>query len=140
MEKLAIGGEVVDAAIAVAVGDENATIRGDGAVRRRVKWASRPDPVRVAVVASVGFLAWRADHQQQLPLRGELAERVIATVHTIDRAVWADLQAVRYGENALTPGTQQCAVPVEHDHRVRAPIENVDSVLGINDHPNRVNV
>jgi hypothetical protein len=57
---------------------------------------------------------------------------VVAIVGAIDRfAVRPHVDAVRAIEDAFAPASQEVAVAVEHAHRMRTTIEDVDVVLAV---------
>src|SRR6185437_1539070 len=62
---------------------------------------------------------------------GHAADGVVAIVGAPDRVIRTDMHAVRAVEQALAPGTEEVARPIEHRHRVFAAGEDVDVVLAV---------
>src|SRR6185437_2206018 len=85
----------------------------------------------VGAVPGVGRRTRHAEGEQQLAVRGELADRVVAVVDAVHRAVGADLDAVRVGERAVAPGAQELAVRAVHEHLVVVAGEQVHLVGGV---------
>ena len=136
-------GELVHAAVAVAVGDVEIALRAHREVRRAVEGdaGARHRHGVLAVVAGVGRLVHGAEREQQLALRGELPHRVVAVVGAVDAAVRADGDAVGpVGELALAPrGEELARVVVDHD-RVVAATDQEDAVLRVHRHARHVAV
>jgi hypothetical protein len=123
-QELPVRRELVDARIAVAVGDVELAPRGQGGVRAAVE----------RLTAHVGpRRSGHADGQQHLAVEGAVADGVVAVVGQPERVVGRHVHAVRAAKKPLAPGPQEVAVAVEDDHRVRAAVERVDAVLRV--HP-----
>src|SRR5688572_31985305 len=60
-----------------------------------------------------------------------LAHRVVAVVGEKDRVVRPDGRAVRPFEDAVAPGAQKIAVPIEHDDRMFSAREAVNLIFVI---------
>src|SRR5437867_3469701 len=132
--ELARGREEVDAAVAVAVGHVELTLRPDREIRRPVE---RPAGLRdrrgaLAVVAGVRGLVHGAERQQELALRRELPHGVVAVVRAVEEPVRADGDAVgAQGELPLAPRAQEVALPVVDDDRMIAAADQVDAILAV---------
>src|SRR5213594_1317855 len=119
-EQRAVRSELVDARVAVAVRDVEIALRRERSVRAAVK----------RLAAHVGFRrAGDAERQQHLAVQRAVPDGVVAVIGQPDRVVRGHVDAVRPTKHPFAPGTQKIAVPVEHDHRVLAPIERVHPVL-----------
>src|SRR5262249_15944991 len=92
VEQFAVGRETVDAFVAVAVGDVEVTVRGDGEVGGVVE---RPGGAADGAVIDarrpgVGGLARRAEREAELALGAEGEDGVAEIVSAVDRVVGAD--------------------------------------------------
>ena len=114
--------ELVHARIAVAVGNVDLALGR----QRRVRAAME----RLAAHEGRG-LAGHADGEVDLALGRAAAHAVVAVVGAVEVVVRIDVQAVRALEDALAPGAQEVALPIEHHHGVLAAIEDVDLVLAV---------
>ena len=120
--ELAIGGVLVDLCVAVAVGDVEVAGPGvDPDVRR-----SRSE----GLAAHLGLgLALLAQPEDQLAVPGPFIDGVASCVDAKDRAVEPHRYPVRRDELAFAPRLDERAVLVEDDHRVLAPIPDVNIVV-----------
>ena len=122
---LSVAGVLVDVEVAIAVGYVYVTgLSGDRGVRRPVERFASPYP---------GRHAGCADGHQQLPVTGELGDGVDAVVHTVDRVLRPNVDAVRaVSEDALAEPPREVAVSVEHYYgEVWIAAEGVDVVLRV---------
>ena len=119
---LAVRRILVDAGIAVAVGDVDLALGRERGVRAAVE--------RLAAQERRGLVG-HADGQQDLALGGDLANRMVAVVGAVEVVVAVDMDAVGAAEQAFAPRAQEIAVAVEHHHRMLAAIEDVDAVLAV---------
>ena len=88
-----------------------------------------------AMVTEGRRLADVAECPDELALRVELIDRVLRVLDQVAEAVRADVDAVGpLGEHALSPGFQKVAIPVEDDHGMPSPIEEVHVVRGVHGH------
>src|SRR3989304_1281941 len=81
-----------------------------------------------------------ADGQEQFAFWGELADRVVAVVRQPDLAVGPDGDAVGAADEPLAPGAEEVPLPIEHDDRGLAPVEDVHVVTGVHRHAGRFDV
>ena len=138
---LSVGAELVHAAVAVPVGHVEIALRAHRDIRGAVEAVGRlrDRHVVLAVVAGVGGLVHRAEGHQQLALRGELPDRVVAVVGAVERLVRADRDAVgAVGELALAPRAEELAVAIVRDDRMVAAADQIDAVLRVHRHPRHV--
>ena len=148
VQQLARRAEVVDPAVPVAVRDEDVPVGPDGDVGAPVERPGRPgdrlDVVdahrHVGPVAGVRGRAGHAQGEQQLAVRGELADRVVAVVDAVHRAVGADRDAVRVGEGSSSPGPDERPGGGVHEHLVVVAGEQVHLVGGVDGHAGDVAV
>ena len=89
-----------------------------------------------AAVEGVAAHEWRrlagdAQGEDDATVQIALAHRVVAVVGQIDAVVRPHGDAVGPWVGSLAPRTEEIAVLVKYDHRVLAPIENVNVVLGV---------
>jgi len=63
-----------------------------------------------------------------LTQKGWSAHRMVAVVRTVEVAIRADVKSVRVDEDPFAPGSQECAVAIEHDHWSLAAVEQIDLV------------
>ena len=100
-------------------------LNGPAAPDHRVAVISRPAGVRGLVPLAHG-------HQQVAP--GVVLEDHVAVLdRQVEVLVVVDEHAVGVGENALAPGGEIVALPVQDDQRVFAPVEEVHPVLSVGD-------
>src|ERR1700740_3583467 len=82
-----------------------------------------------------GRLSRNAERHQDAAIERAMAHRMVAVVRQPDRVVGRDMHAVRLAmrprKDALAPGAQQVAVPVEDRNRIVAAIEGVDVILAV---------
>ena len=102
--------------VSVAVGDIDVAFRRERRVRATAE--------RTTAHRWCG-LSRRADDEENTAVRRALPHAVIAVVGAVEISVRADIQAVRIAEHSLSPRAQEAAIAIEHDHRVRAAIEQV---------------
>jgi hypothetical protein len=76
-------------------------------------------------------LARGAEREEDLAVRGAVADAVVAVVGAVDRVVGGDRQAVRALEKALAPGAEEGAVRGEDGDGVGGAGEDVDLVFGV---------
>ena len=120
--QLAVGRILVNAGIAIAIGDEQVPVgreRGVGAAVERL----------VAHERRRG--AGHAERHQHLAFQRAASDGVAAVVGEVERLVRADMDAVGARIFSLTPGPQEIALAVEDDHRVLAAVEHIDLVLAV---------
>ena len=119
-----VGGILVDAGVAVAVGDVDVAGLGrDGAVSGAVEGLASP---------LGGWLVIGAEGHEELAVGVVFADDVQAVVDAEDGVVGGDVDAVGTGaELAFAPSAQEVAVAVEDDDGVLAAVEEVDIVLGV---------
>jgi hypothetical protein len=72
-----------------------------------------------------------ADGQQHLAVSIALAHRMISIVGAIQMIVRVDMQSVRAAKQAFAPALDEIAGAIEHDHRVGAAIEHIDTVFAV---------
>src|SRR5215475_6122208 len=90
---------------------------------------------------ALGRLIGRANGKQELALRGELADRVVAVISTVDGVVRADMDGMGpAGEEPFTPRTQEIALTIENDNRMLAACDQVDIVLGVDIDPRHFDI
>ena len=70
---------------------------------------------------------------EQFPFGGELSDNVMLGVGAVDGVVRGDGDAVGAAEDAVAPGGQEGAVPVEDNDGVLAASIDEDAALGVND-------
>src|SRR5690606_23398088 len=139
-DQLAVSGEPVDAAVAVAVGDVQLPGGRDREVGAPVERPGRPphglhvvhDRAGAGCVPGVGGRPRGAERLQQLPVRAEPAHGVVAAVDAVDGAVGGDGEPVRLGEHPVAPRGAEGAVAVEHEHALAVAGEQVDLVVPAN--------
>ena len=78
-----------------------------------------------------GGLVGIADGEEQLPVRGELTDGVVAVVGEPHRVVGRDCDPVGPDRHPLAPRPEESAVAVEDDNGVSAPIVDVDVVVPV---------
>ncbi len=131
------------ATIAVAVGHVEVAPGAHGNVRGAVEGAGSPRD-RHQVLAIIPGVRGRMHHAQgheQLPLRRELPDGVVAIIRAEDRAVRAHGDAVRaVGEFTLTPRAQEIALLVVHHDGMIPATDEVHAVLAIHCHPCHVSM
>src|SRR5262245_41034611 len=123
----------MDASIAIAVADEQLAARGNGQVRRVVKW---PCPLanRAEVDArrpGIRRLARRAERGQEPPLGRELANAMSRVVGAIDRVVGSNADPVRPREQTFAPRADEGAILVEDHDRMVAAVENKNPIAAV---------
>ena len=122
---LAVCRVLVDAAVGVAVGHEQISVRGIcGDVRAPVE--------RVAGERRRGLVG-DSDCHQHLAVERALPDRVVAVVGAVEGVVRPHADAVRAGEQALSPSLDEVAILVEYDHWVIAPAEHVNVIFLVRD-------
>jgi hypothetical protein len=122
----------VHARIAVSVGNIDLAFQSDSDISRAVE--RRPSALYrievLAVVARVRGRVFGAHRHEQLPLRRELANRVLAVIRAEDRAVRGDVDAVRaIGEVTLPPRALEVALSVVHHDGMIAAAHEVHAVF-----------
>ena len=70
----------------------------------------------------------RAELQQHTAPGGAFAHHMPTVVGQIQRVIDVNMQAVWTRILTLTPGAQKVAIPIKHDHRMRATVKNVDLI------------
>ena len=131
------------AGVAVAVGDVEVALGSNRDVRRAVERAGGPrDGAGIlAVVARVRRLVHGPKRHQELPVRRELADGVVAVVRAVEHLVRPDADAVGpVRELALAPGAQKPAARIVDDDGVIAAADQVDPIFGIHRHARHVAV
>src|SRR5262249_38714206 len=121
-------------AIAVAVRDVQIALGTDREVRRPIERPARPRDrhVVLAVVAGVGRRIERAERAEQLALRRELANGVVAVVGGPDGAVGRDRDPMRaISELALAPRAQEVSLVVVRDDRMVAATDQEHPILTV---------
>jgi hypothetical protein len=88
-------------------------------------------PVQRVAAHIRGRFARHADLQQHPAFEGHVTDGVIAVVGAPQRVIRRDMDAVRAGEQALAPGSQEIAGAIEDDHRMLAAAEDIDVVAAI---------
>ena len=122
LHQFSIGAVFVDAGIAVAVRHVDLALRrqrGMGAAMERLAAHERRRLVR------------DADGQQHLAVGGALAHGMVAVIGAIEIVVGVDVQPVGAVEQPFAPACDEIAVAIQHHHRMRAAIEQIDAVLGV---------
>ena len=120
VDKLTLRAEAVDARVAVAVGHEQVSRNGgDGKMGGTIEGLT---------AESIGRAA---NGLKQFPFRGELSYDVMLGVRAVDGVVGCNGDAVGATEDAVAPGGQIAAVPVEYHHGVFSASVDEDSTLGI---------
>jgi hypothetical protein len=76
-------------------------------------------------------LAGYTDLQQHLAIGRTFANEMAEIVGAVKQVVFVNMQAVGARELPLSPGAQEVAVTIEHDHRMFAAIKYVDLVLAV---------
>src|SRR5262245_4834501 len=90
---------------------------------------------------ALGRLIGRANGKQELALRGELADRVVAIIRTVDGVVRADVDGMGPArEESFAPRTQEVAFTIEHDNRMLAAGDQVNIILGVDIDPRHFNI
>jgi hypothetical protein len=111
----ATGIVLVDARVPVAVGDvEVARDRRERDVGGPVERLAALEPCRRVRVP---------EGQQELPLPGELPDRVVAVVGQPDQVVGADGDRMGPADEPLAPGAEEVALPVKDHQGVVATVE-----------------
>src|SRR5689334_22042646 len=129
------------ASVAVAVGDVEITTRADRDVGRAVERPGRTLDRHVVstVVAGVGGLIQRAERLEQLALRCELPNRVIAVVGAPHGPVGTDADAVRaVRELAFAPRADEAALAIVGDDRMITAADEEHAVLAVDGHTRHV--
>ena len=116
---------LVDAAVAVSVGDEQAAVR-------RIDCDVGAAVERIAAVQLSRFVR-DTDGHDDLAVERALPDGVVAVVRTVQGVVRPGSDPVSTAEHTLSPRLDEVAVLVEDDHRVVAPAEDVHVVLGVGD-------
>src|SRR5215510_12231980 len=81
---------------------------------------------------ALGRLIGRANGKHELALRGELADRVVAIISTVDGVVRAKVDGMGPArKEPFTPRTQEIALTIENDNRMLAACNQVNIVLGV---------
>ena len=125
LHELSVRRVLVDAGIAVAIGDEQVPVGGERGVGAAVE----------RLVAHEGRRgAGNAERHQHLAVQGAAPDGVAAVVGEVEGLVRADMDAVGARVLSLAPGPEEIALAVEDDHRVLAPVEHVDPVLAVHRH------
>src|SRR2546425_2651220 len=120
----ALGGEFVDAAVAISVRDVE--VPGD-AGHRHVG-----GPVEGLALPLGCWLVGAAQGHQQLAIQGELLDGMESIIHAVDRVVGAGVDPVRpLAEQALAKRSQDVAITIEDDDRMFTPVEDVHVVLAV---------
>ena len=117
-----VGRVFVDTRVAVAIRNIDVALRRHGGMGAAVERLSAH--VRSRFPSS-------AQGEQNLAVKGALADRVVGIVGQPEGFIRRNEHTVRRGKQTLTPGAQEIAVAVEHDHRVFAAVEDIDIVPGI---------
>ena len=131
-----VGGELVHARVAVAVGDEHLTRRRQGDVRGQVERAAavRDAPVGrraevLGVHPGVGAMAAGTEGPQQLAVGGEEHHLPVIAVDQPEVVVGVGADRVRKREQPGAPAREVVAVAVEDDHgMVGSAVEAVDPI------------
>ena len=123
--------ELVHPRVAVAVGHVEIALRRQGGVCAAIE--------RLAAHVGPGGPG-NSYREQHLALEGAMPDGVIAVVGQPERVVRRHVETVGPTEHAFTPGAQEVAVPVEHDHGMLAPVECVHPVLLVDAHRGDVGV
>src|SRR5438105_4417457 len=74
---------------------------------------------------------WNADGQENLAIGRAFAHGVVAVIGAIEIVFGIDGEPMRAGEHPLAPACDEITLAVEHDHRMDAPVEDVDAVLAV---------
>ena len=137
------GGKLMHAAIAVAVGHIEVALRANGDIGGAVEGAASPrDGHEVpAVIAGVRRRVHDSERHEQLALRRELPDGMVAVIRAEDRAVGADGDAVGASRKlTLAPRAQKVAVLIVHEDRVVPTADEVHAVLTVHRHARHVPV
>ena len=131
-QQLPVRGKLVDAGVAVAVGDVELAPGQHGDVGDAVEGPRCPlhgaDADLVAGIRRSSRLAER----HQLPAVGrELVDGVVLVVSEPQVVVAVDEDAVGILEQPFAPGTEELPFLVEHDHGMRAAVEHVHAVARV---------
>ena len=130
-QQVALSVELVDAAVAVAVRDEDVAVGGRGdSGGHVVGLAGLLDHEPLVYDASVRRLALGAQGEEELLVAAELLDDVRVPVDQVHAAVLVDVRAVGLVE-LPAPDLDQVAFPVQHQQLVVAAVEGVDVVVGV---------
>src|SRR5262245_13476261 len=135
--------ELMNLAVAVAVGDVQVALRPHGQVGRPVERSagSRHRAGVLTVVAGIRGFIHGAQREQQLALGRELAHGVIAVVGAVQHLVRPHRDAVgAVGELTLPPRAQELALLVVDDDRMIAAADQEHAILAIDGDPGHVAV
>src|SRR5258705_5281604 len=118
----AIGRELVDASVSIAIRDVKISLRGERCVSARMERQVTHQGRR---------LTRHADLRQQFSLRRAPADGMVSIIGTVQRVVRGDMEAMRMSKKTMAPGAQYVAFPVEHDHWVLAPGEQEHAIVAV---------
>ena len=131
IQQLAVGGEVVNPGIAVAIGGIEGSVRGESDVGDPVERAGGAhDGGFVEFVTGVGRRA-AADFSEVGAIESVFVDAVVLIIDEVEFIVGGHVTAMRADELAFTPGVEEFAVLVEDDDGMFATAENIDPVVGI---------
>src|SRR5207248_3315661 len=147
LDQRAVSRVLVNAAVAVTVGNVDIAGAGDTHVGGMVEWASRAlDAIQhrhsatrsersgwlagVPDVAGIGGVVAFAESKAVTTGLVELENHLWIAVDEVQRVVWCDTQAVGILEDAIAPGIEQLAGLIEDEIRVLGASERVHMVVG----------